>query len=300
VLTDFRSTAAPQRPSRNNTGATVQYEGVAGALSLVGGLRFENNGSFGFYTAPRMAVAWLVQPGNRGVGATRLRGSLGRGIKEPTFLQSYSPSPSFFGNPELKPERSKGFDVGIEQRFARDRVGFEATYFANHFDDLISLGPFDPVTFASRFENIGATRASGLELVGNARMATGLQVHGFYSFLDSKVVRSTSSSPIFAPGRSLYRRPRHSGSIQASVTRHRISATLGGVLIGSRVDTDFNFPTISSNAGYATWNASGDVRLSRRSGAFITIDNLADRDYMEPFGYPALGRTVRVGLRTRF
>jgi vitamin B12 transporter len=300
VLTNHRSTAAPQRPERNNTGTTVQYEAVANAVSFVGGIRFENNGSFGFYVAPRVAASWQIHQGNTELGPTRIRGTVGRGIKEPTFLQSYSPSPSFFGNPDLKPERSRGFDVAVEQRFARDRVGLEATYFANHFDELISLGPSDPVTFASQYMNIGETRASGFELVGNAVMHGSLQLRGSYTLLDSKVIRSTSSSPIFQPGKLLYRRPRHSGAVQALFTRGPVSAMLGGLLVGSRVDTDFNFPTVSSNAGYATWNASGELKLARRTGVFITLDNLADRQYMEPLGYPALGRTIRVGVRTRF
>ena len=294
VLTNHRSSDAPQRPERNNTGTTVQYEASGERASVVGGVRFENNGSFGFYVAPRVAASWLVAP------ETRLRASVGRGIKEPLFIQSYSPSPSFLGNPNLKPERSRGFDAGVEQRFAGDRAAIEVTYFANHFDDLISLGPFDPVTFNATYENIGETRASGVELTGSAIATGGFRVSGGYTFLDSKVVRSISSSPIFAPGRDLYRRPRHSGSINASYTRARVSVAAGGVFIGSRVDSDFNFPSISSNNGYATWNASGEVRIAQRTAAFVTIDNLADAQYMEPLGYPGLGRTARVGVRARF
>jgi vitamin B12 transporter len=300
VLTNHRSTAAPQRPSRNNTGTTVQYEASAARMSIVGGIRFENNGSFGFYVAPRVAASWLVSSGNDAMGSTRLRASVGRGIKEPLFIQSYSPSPSFMGNPNLAPERSRGFDLGFEQRFARDRAAVELTYFANHFDDLISLGPFDPVTFNAQYENIGETRASGLELVGTALVNGGLRISGGYTLLDSKVVRSISSSPIFAPGRELYRRPRHSGSLQASYSRGRASLALGAVFVGSHVDTDFNFPTVMSNKGYAAWNASGEVRIAGRTAGFVTIDNLADREYMEPLGYRALGRTVRAGIRTRF
>ena len=56
-----------------------------------------------FLRAPRVAVSWLVNPGSEALGATRLRASVGRGIKEPLFIQSYSPSPSFLGNPDLKP-----------------------------------------------------------------------------------------------------------------------------------------------------------------------------------------------------
>jgi vitamin B12 transporter len=303
VLTNHRSTAAPQRPSRDNTGTTVQYEASRDRLSLVGGIRFENNGSFGFYVAPRIAASWLVMsgpPDGSGPGSTRLRGSVGRGIKEPLFIQSYSPSPSFLGNPDLRPERSRGFDIGIEQRFARNRVALEAIYFSNYFDDLISLGPFDPVTFEAQYENIGETRASGLELVGTGFAGSAWRFSGGYTFLDGKVVRSISSSPIFAPGNQLYRRPRHSGSLQASYSRNRLSLAVGGVFIGERVDGDFNFPTIDSNEGYALWNASGEVRLTRGTGVFVTMDNVGNADYMEPLGYPALGRTMRAGVRTRF
>ena len=299
VLTNHRSTAPPQTPERNNTGTTVQYEALMSRFSIVSGIRFENNGSFGFYAAPRVAVSWLANPGNGTFGTTRLRGSLGRGIKEPLFLQSYSLSPFFLGNPELKPERSRGFDFGIEQRFVGDRVGIEATYFANHFDDLISLGPSD-ANFNARYENIGETRASGLELAATTLLEQGFRFAGAYTLLDSKVIRSISSSPIFAAGRRLYRRPRHSGSIEASYTRNRILLTLGGVFIGSRVDTDFNFPTVTSNEGYTTWNATAEVRFGPRTGVFVTSDNLADRDYMEPLGYRGLGRVIRIGIRTRF
>jgi vitamin B12 transporter len=299
VLTNHRSTAAPQQPERNNTGTTLQYEALMSRVSLISGVRFENNGSFGFYAAPRLAVSWIASTGSGNVGATRLRGSVGRGIKEPLFIQSYSQSPSFLGNPDLKPEKSRGFDIGIEQRLAGDRVGIEATYFANHFDDLISLGPSD-ANFNARYENIGETRASGLELNATARLQPGVRIGGAYTLLDSKVIRSISSSPIFAAGRRLYRRPRHSGSIEAAYTRNRILLTVGGVFIGSRVDTDFNFPTVTSNEGYTTWNASAEVRFGPRTGVFVTSDNLTDRDYMEPLGYRGLGRMVRIGIRTRF
>jgi outer membrane receptor protein involved in Fe transport len=123
---------------------------------------------------------------------------------------------------------------------------------------------------------------------------------GAYTFLDSKVIRSISSSPIFAPGRHLYRRPRHSGSVEASYTRERVVLTLGGVFVGARVDTDFNFPTVMLTDGYTTWNASAEVRFGPRTGVFVTSDNLADFQYMEPLGYRGLGRTVRAGIRTRF
>ncbi|HKY20585.1 MAG TPA: TonB-dependent receptor [Vicinamibacterales bacterium] len=302
VLTDFRSTATPQKPTRNNTGTTVQYAGLAGPVSVMTGVRFENNGSFGFYVAPRASISWLISSGDPGAGTTRLKASGGRGIKEPTFRQSYSPSPFDLGNPDLKPERSRGFDAGVEQRFANDRIRAEATYFYNHFDDLINTGPFNPVTFGSQYLNIGETRASGLELSADAMVAGGLQVHGYYVWQDSEVINSVSSStsPIFTKGKELYRRPRHSGSIQGQFTRSRVSLALGALFVGQRVDTDSASLGIFSNEGYTTVNASADVRFARRTSGFINLENLGDFQYMEPLGYRGLGRTVRAGIRTRF
>ena len=205
VLTNHRSTAAPQRPSRNNTGTTVQYEASGERVSVVGGIRFENNGSFGFYVAPRVAASWLVSSGPQAATArrhtpsrqrrTRHQGAAVHSVVQPVAelpRQSRSRSPN--GRADSTSASSSGF--------ARNRVALEATYFANHFDDLISLGPFDPVTFNAQYENIGETRASGLELVGTAFAGGGLRFSGGYTFLDSKVIRSISSSPIFAPGRS--------------------------------------------------------------------------------------------------
>src|SRR5205823_14011761 len=116
VLTNFRSTAAPQRPARNSTGTTVQYEATSARGSVMGGIRFEDNGSFGFYAAPRVAASWVIHPADDNIGATRLHASVGRGIKEPTFRQSYNPSPGYLGNPDLKAERPCGFDVAVQQR----------------------------------------------------------------------------------------------------------------------------------------------------------------------------------------
>ena len=48
------------------------------------------------------------------------------------------------------------------------------------------------------------------------------------------------------------------------------------------------------------WHANGEVQLPRRTTGFIVVENLANREYMEPLGYRGLGRTIRAGIRARF
>jgi outer membrane receptor protein involved in Fe transport len=40
--------------------------------------------------------------------------------------------------------------------------------------------------------------------------------------------------------------------------------------------------------------------VTKQFRAFLSIDNLTGADYMEPLGYPALGRAVRAGVRVAF
>jgi outer membrane receptor protein involved in Fe transport len=82
--------------------------------------------------------------------------------------------------------------------------------------------------------------------------------------------------------------------------KDRMTVTLGAVLVGERVDTDSASLGMTVNAGYAVLNATGDVRVARRTSVFVTIDNLGGYDYMDPLGFRGLGRTVRGGIRTRF
>ena len=46
------------------------------------------------------------------MGATRISASFGRGIKEPTINQSFSPNPFFLGNPDLEPEKARTAELG--------------------------------------------------------------------------------------------------------------------------------------------------------------------------------------------
>ena len=266
-------------------------------VSIVSGIRFENNGSFGFYAAPRVAMSWMAGRATDNLGATRLRGSVGRGIKEPLFLQSYSPSPSFSATRISKPERSRGFESASSSAWRTTARGVEATYFANHFDNLISLGTVGseiqfPVRKHRRDPRFGTgALRHALVVAGSASAAT----------IRSSMRKcfAASRSPIFAPGRHCI-----GGLVIPVRSRRRIHANAScwrwAAFLSASASTRLHFPGVESNEGYATWNASAEIAFARRTGGFLTRDNLADREYMEPLGYRALGRTVRVGIRARF
>jgi outer membrane cobalamin receptor len=113
---------------------------------------------------------------------------------------------------------------------------------------------------------------------------------------------AADSSSVFGVGQWLFRRPRHSGFADVSWVDRRVSLDLFASIIGQRVDSDFSAlePPITVNDGHTTWDMRASYEFSRRFAITGAIDNLTDADYMEPLGYPALGRAFRVGIRTGF
>lgn len=289
--------------TRDNFGLTIQHQASWNRVFATAGVRFEHNESFGASAAPRASLAVIARRGDALAGDTRLKVSAGRGIKEPTALQSFSTSPFFLGNPDLEPEESTSLEAGLEQRFAGDRMRIEATWFHNRFRNIISTRTISFSPFRSQYFNIGKTEARGLELSAAFAPSRVLQVRGGYTLLDSRIVETrTPDDPVFGTGQWLFRRPRHSGFVEASAARGPVLLSLTGLFVGRRVDSDFSAlaPAITENEARATWDVRGSYRLTRVLALTAAIDNLTGAEYMEPLGYPGLGRSLRVGLRAGF
>jgi vitamin B12 transporter len=301
LIDQLASTTVPA--SRNNSGLSIQHQALWARTFVTVGARVEHNDSFGTAAVPRGSIVYVARTGGGTVGDTRLRASAGLGIKEPTVLQSFSPSPFFRGNPDLLPERSRTIEAGVEQRFASDRARVELAWFDNRFRNLIATRTTNPATFAAEYFNIGLTQARGAELAFDVAPLKALRARGGYTFLSSEILESTSpSSAVFKVGQSLFRRPRQSGFVGVSWVSGPIVLDLNGVFIGTFVDSDFASlsPPILTNPGHTTWDGRLAYLVTKQLRAFLSIDNLADADYMEPLGYPALRRAVRAGVRVTF
>jgi len=293
VLTN-RMAGSVVRASRDNFGWTAQHQWFGARASIASGLRIEQNDSFGTAVAPRLSIAVAA------AANTKLKINAGLGVKEPTILQSFSPSPSFLGNPDLEPERATTVDAGIEQRLLAQRVKIEALWFNGHYKNIISTRTISFTPFLSQYFNIGLTKAHGAELALDTAPAAGLRLRGAYTLTVSRIAQSTSpTNPVFAVGAWAFRRPRHSGFAEVIWASDRFSADVRGTFIGRRVDSDFSslVPPIVENVGYQAWDVGASYRVAAPVTLYLRVDNLADRDYMDPLGYPAWRRTARAGAR---
>ena len=99
--------------SRGNKAGYVELQSEFGKrFFIVANVRTDDNESFGPHTTWRVAPAFIV-PGTE----TKLKATYGTGFKAPTLVELYVNNPSIFqiANPNLKPETSKGYDLGFEQ-----------------------------------------------------------------------------------------------------------------------------------------------------------------------------------------
>jgi vitamin B12 transporter len=184
-----------------------------------------------------------------------------------------------FGNPDLLPEQSKGWDVGATQHLFDNRLTFDATYFRNDFVDLIV---FDFNTFS--LENVGRARASGVEVTGEWLPLDKTRLYANYTLTDTLDQ---------ATGNELLRRPRDKAAVgveQYFGDRHvRLAAQL--LYVGDRLDTN----NIVLDP-YTLVNVNGSFYLSEQAEIFARIDNLLDERYEEIRGFGVVGLAAYAGM----
>lgn len=286
--------------------------------SLNFGVRAEANGYFGTRVVPRVGASLALLQGRGFWGETRLRAFYGEGIKEPRFDQLFNDQFGDLGNPSLKPEFSKTWSIGIEQKLANDRVKLTAEYFSNRFYDLISFAfcsllappetgntcgliiPGAPSSFGFFF-NTDRARARGTNITAESQVRRWLHLAGSYSYDDSLVLAAPNAfDPSETPGNRLIRRPVNSGAFTAIANWRRFGFALSSYFSGQRADSDFLGLGLTHTPGYGRLDLSGNYSLGRGVTTYVRVANLFDKSYQDALGYPALGREVRVGMGYRF
>jgi vitamin B12 transporter len=294
--------------SRDNQAVFGQQMLFWKRFSVLAGLRWEHNQSFGNKAIPRVAGSFLALRGNDTFSGTRLRAAYSTGIVEPSFEETFGITGTFptLPNPDLKPEEARSVEAGVEQGFFSNKLSMYAAYYNTLYRDQIQYYS-DPVTFQSQYRNISKALAHGAELDIHARVTNAVSLSANYTYTSSQILR-TNCDPnnfcdvlLFGNGSPLLHRPRHFGNFLLSYSRSRWGAQLGGVAVGRRADSDFSLLATPVNyaAGYARFDASGYYAVNSHVTAYMNLENLLNHYYNEVVGYPALGFNFRAGLRFR-
>ena len=239
---------------------------------VTGGVRFEDHSTFGSKWTGRATATIDVNE------LVRVHGSMGSGFKAPTLNDLYFPG---FSNPNLEPEESVGFDLGIDTFVPFSQVRFDVTFFYNDISKLIE---FDFVS--GRPENLGDVITVGAEVGGEYTPNETLTLSGNYTLTDA-----TSAN---VDGQ-LIRRPRHQGGIRVTVRPDESLHFWSEVRVKGK-SFDNGAKGRERLDGFVIVNLAVNYQLLNALSVRTRIDNLLDTDYEEVLGFGTVGLSGYFGV----
>lgn len=282
---------------RNTHALVGEYRGeFLDQFYLNAGLRHDFNDRFEDATTWSVSGAWKI-PGTE----TRLHASVGTGVTNPTFYEQYGYFPgSFVGNPDLMPEKSTGFDIGIEQGFFDRGLVVDLTYFNQDLtNEITTVFGGAPDYLSSPINETGKSKRQGVELSATVDFFNGFTATATYTYTDA-----TEQGAAGGPRVEEVRRPKHSGSLNAAYAFYEGRARIFGEVVfnGKMLDNAFvpSLPPRVSLDAYTLVNIGGSYRLNDRLEVFGRIENVFNEKYEEVFDYNTPGRTAFLGLKGNF
>ncbi len=261
-------------------------------LFLSIGVRHDDNSDFKNATTHRSTIAYRVLDWD-----SKVHASYGTGIKRPTFVDRFGffPGPlHFIGNPDIKSEKSKGWDFGIEKSLSNGRVNIGMTYFRARLEDEIVLTGF-PLTS----DNSDAiSKRQGIEINTSTDLTENLFISAAYTWLDA-----TQPNTLDRQIKEV-RRPEHTANINLhyNFPNNRANANLNVSFTDNQIDTVF-LPvapftrTRVSLSGYTLINLAGSYKITDKFSLYGRINNLLDKNYQDVFSFQTPGISGIVGVK---
>jgi len=249
---------------------------------------------------------------------TRIHAAYGTGIKAPTpgELFGYSDG-TYIGNPELQPEKSKGWEAGVEQAFLGQAAKIGATYFRNRFLNQIDTAyVFDPVSgnyLQQSYNESTRTRQQGVEVYASANVSD-FRLDASYTYLKAPQIIDALAGPAPTDGSTQYpvpvrtqavRRPKNIASVNVTYAPEALpfTATVTVRYNGRQRDyafnADYNRLLVDLKA-FTLVNLNATYDLGRHVQLFGRIENLLDKKYQEVFTFDTPGRAAYGGVRVKF
>jgi vitamin B12 transporter len=286
-----------QDRDRETNAVALEYRVVLWEdLTLGASLRHDDNTEFDDAYTRRFDASYLIPD-----TGTRLRATWGTAVKNPTFSERYGYFTSFVGNPDLKPEKSTSWDVGVDQSLFNEQLQLGLTYFRARLEDEIDGFVFDPTIppfGAYTAENVsGTSDREGVEVSAQAALSSTVTLKGSYTYTDATEPDGS--------GRDVdeHRRPHNLGSATLQWDpSSKWSLALNAQYNGHQDDSDFSLypaPVVRLDS-YTLLNLSASFHATNQLTIYGRFENILDDDYEEVFGYQSLGFGAMVGIRYSF
>ncbi|MFU0504228.1 TonB-dependent receptor domain-containing protein [Pseudaminobacter sp. NGMCC 1.201702] len=252
---------------------SLEYE----ALTIDSGIRYDHNEQFGGATTYNIGASYEFVPG------LVARSSFATGFRAPTFNELYYP---FMGNPDLRPEKSRSYEVGLNWR-PTDSTSLDLALYRTSIRDQINWSEVFPGTWLpSNIENV---------------MITGFEAALEHRF-DNRW-RGRASVDIREPknrdsGLDIPYQNRFKASAELSFkATDKLDLTAGLLYVSSRFADEDN--TIKLPA-YTTVDVLASYAFDEQSELKFAVENVFDEQYSTSNGYRSPGRTFNLSFSRTF
>lgn len=261
---------------------------VDNKLLLTPAIRYDYHKSFGSHTSPNLGATYFISD------KSRFKANYGTSYRAPSVDELYGAfthggiwgGMAIVGNPDLKPEKSKGWEISYEQEFG-DTTSAKLTYFDNKKEDAISYKiEMAPPSQMGKFYNIDSTSSKGVEFEIKHDFGKGFTLVGNYNWLDS--VDDTTGERLNYNARNTY--------MAKLMWTEPIKKEWNITAWNKKWYTDFQY---DSDTVYSvnTFNFTVTKRWGDKYRVFAGIDNVFNKD-LSDMGY--YGRLWRVGAEMKF
>ena len=267
-------------------------------LLLTPGLRYDNHEYFGSEISPRIYALYKIGE------QINLKAGYGHAFNAPTAKQispGYNASTgphNFIGNPDVNPESSDSYEVGIE--YFNPLVTAKVFYFHNEITDLIAYDRIGSTGPGGRFgiyqaSNVDEAQIQGIEAEIQTELPYGFDISATYNYLDAEDTQNN---------RPLAGRPEHSVGLKVEYTFDSLglSTNVRYQYVGTQAfenDAD----EMEDVSGYSRWHAAINKSLTSHLDLQLGVENIGDvrlADKSDLIPYEERGRFVYANLRGRF
>ncbi len=260
------------------------------ALTVSLGGRLDDHQIFGTYDTYRGTVAYNFPTG------TKLKGSYSTGFRAPSLFELYGiccGDPNL-GNPDLDPEESKSWDVGLEQTLLGGSLYADVVYFNVRTENEIVFGGAFGTPAPNYFNVTGTTKSEGVETSLAWQVSEAVDIGGTYTY---NLVKSEA-------GIRLQNRPRHAASAYVNwiFAKGRGNLNVSGFHFSDSLDSNFG----TSPATIVKLNANAIIKvaasydLTEQVEVSARVENLLNESYQTEFGYGTADVSAFGGVRFNF
>ncbi len=278
---------------------------LSSSLLLTAGARLDSHDRYGEHVSPR---AYLVY---HPFESWTLRGGVSRGFRAPTLKENSAGAATFSrgngcrgladlgyesggcymaGNPDLEPEESTNYEVGV--RLEKNRVDAGVTYFTTDFENKIEYAPlgYYQGTWWTRMENVEHARTRGLEGTAAIPVATSLTLRANATWMIEAKNLDTGKELITTPELSGF------AALDWRAT-DRANLSLSAQYVGSQLGPD-NVITES----YTMVDPAASIWISEQLMLRAGVRNVFDTTVSSESGftYYQPGRRFFLGVTSRF